>query len=681
MLLPSGASGGAWRGDDAGYKYGAGSHLAPTMATLRTNNGSRARVRWLDGSSLPDTSEHLIIGPAARAPSRQPVGSVSRVSNPLMKATRFSSSRLSEALSDRLSAPEVVVLAASPNENSQHAWLRAGAVVAFRPPGADLNGNLFDSSCPGVLLYPPDSSGEAQIRWAGGELSGWIHVTHLHPASETETLAVEMLQECEPIVWLHTELCSVSPHGHKKLYVTWRNKHSRRVLCVSEGSRVSPAFLITNNLAAKEGILTSGDGRCATAELTPGRENATVLAPADVVVRMRWPCGMKSSGVCLASLDFSSAPEIRAEADAWKEYAAHLELERSPYFEWKDVWRSSLVIGATVANWVATLTCQFFASDKTASTVYFWVSLGLHVAVGCTFVAILTLSRVKGMHIHPVVASAFAAAVGMLGAASVAFVLATATFRRAASSDKANAAWLHRISLAGTVPHAVLNVFVLLRLPAISSPANACAVAATIMCIALDQAYGLVRLVACCQVVRPHRRLLLIAASNASNTPTYVSGQADASSYQVAVIYWHGRKVATLKSQPPTQLSSECRPRDSPTTYWHQVVQVNIMHSCSCELQVYSISTEHMCLDSPTKAGLPCAIDANAQLDDILDTNDQEISTTLRIEVFQGSAISTSSPPPHLALHAGNNKALTATTGALGTRAASRVAASRQCYL
>lgn len=581
MLVPAGAGDGAWRDGDAGYTYGDGSHISPTSrSSLRANNGSRARVRWLDDSSPPDASEHLIIGPAAHAPGRQTFGSLGRISNPLMKATRFSSARLSEALSDRLSAPEVVVLAAPPSGNGRHAWLCAGAVVAFCPQGADLSGNLFDSSCPGVLLYPPDSSGETQVRWAGGELSGWIHVTHLHPASEVEALAVEVLQECEPIVWLHTESCSIPPHGHvtchKKLYVTWRNKHSRRVLCVSEGSRVSAGFLIMNDLTAEEGFLASGDGRCATAELTPGRENAKLPAPADVVVRMRWPCGMESSGVCLANLAFSSAPELSAEADAWKDYAAHLELERSRDYEWKDVWCGGLVIGATAANWVATLTCQYFAHDEAASTVYFYVSLGLHIAVGCIFVMILAVSRVKGMHTHPVVASAFAATAGMLGAASVAFVVATATSRRTRvmfgamapnSSDTANAEWLRGVSLVGTVPHAILNLFVVLRLPAISSPANACAVAATIACIALDPTYGLARLVAHCQVVRPHRRLLLVATTSSGDTPTYASEQAD--------VYWHGRKVATLTSQPPAQLSSECRQRESPTTYWNQVVQVH----------------------------------------------------------------------------------------------------------
>eukprot|EP01043_Picozoa_sp_COSAG02_P056837 COSAG02_NODE_6802_length_3352_cov_2.056871_1_plen_212_part_10 len=196
--------------------------------------------------------------------------------------------------------------------------------MAFRPPGADLSGNPFESSCPGVLLYPPDADDEAQIRWAGGEVSNWIPIDHLHPASTIETLTVQLLQECEPIVWMHTESFSIPPKCY--IYVTWRNKHSRRVLCVSEGSRMPAAFLILNDLYAEEGILTPGDGRCATAELSADAKDAEHPALADVVVRIIWPCGMETSGVRLARLDFASAPELKAESDMWKDYAAKMEL-------------------------------------------------------------------------------------------------------------------------------------------------------------------------------------------------------------------------------------------------------------------------------------------------------------------------------------------------------------------
>lgn len=99
------------------------------------------------------------------------------------------------------------------------------------------------------------------------------------------------------------------------------------------------------------------------------------------------------------------------------------------------------------------------------------------------------------------------------------------------------------------------------------------------------------------------------------------------------------------------------------------------------------LSTARMRLDSLTETGLHCAIDASVQLDDVavLDTHDQEISTTLRIELFQGGAVtgsisapeSSSPPPPHLLAHAGNNKELTATKGALGARASSSHSASQ----
>jgi hypothetical protein len=454
--------------------------------------------------------------------------------------------------------------------------------VAFCPPGADLSGNPFESSCPGVLLYPPDADDEAQIRWAGGEVSNWIPIDHLHPASTIETLTVQLLQECEPIVWMHTESFSIPPKCY--IYVTWRNKHSRRVLCVSEGSRMSAAFLILNDLYAEEGILTPGDGRCATAELSADAKDAEHPALADVVVRIRWPCGMESSGVRLARLDFASAPELKAESDMWKDYAAKMELHcacndaRSilSSSEWKGVCYGSLIAVATLANWVSTLGARYFVPDETLAAtyryMYFHVSLGFHFAVGCTFAVIFCLSRVKGLHMHPAFACAVSATAGMFGAASITFIAATATSHAGSLTSTAatNAAWLRGVSLVAALPHVVLNSSVMLWLPEISGKANACAVAAVAVCICLDPKYGLApRVAAWCRVERPYRRLLLVTSVN--DDPLMHSGGGADTGTQVAVVTWHNRKVATLLSQ-----QKDCGQRNSRTTDWNQQVQVHL---------------------------------------------------------------------------------------------------------
>ena len=622
-------------------------------SNLRAPSSSRVRPQWLCDRDLQD--QLIVIGPAAEA-NGQPFArsrGLHVVSNPLMKATRSSSARLSEAFSDRLSTPGVVVLK-PPSSNADPPWLHAGAIVAFRPPGADCSGNPFDSSCPGVLLYPPDSDDETQIRWAGGDVSNWIPIEHLHPPTAIETLAVEMLQECEPIVWMHTESFSIPAKCY--VYVTWRNKHSRRVLCVSEASRVPAAFLILNDLYAEEGILAPGDGRCATVELSADATEAGLPDLADVLVRMRWPCGMESAAVRLASLDCSSEPELKAESDMWK---AH-DLQRThgdagsvlTSGEGHDVCCGILVALATMANWVSTfMACWHFVPDETAlaAHMYFYVSLGLHIAVGCIFSAIFSFSRVKGMHIHPVAACAFSATAGMFGAASITFVVAMAASHAGASvsTETANAAWLRGVSLVATLPHVVLNSTVLFWIPEISGKANAFAVAAVVVSIVLDPKYGPApRVATWCRVVRPYRRLLLVASFN--NDPLMYSGGSTDTSSQVAVVFWNKRKVATLVPQQPYhENSKDCRQKSPRKTHWNKEVQVHL------DTRQYTVcGTTRMQMMVSLKHAY-CMFGSIAQLDDIQhDTNEQEISIPLRIELFSdiSATVSLGAPRSHLTM-------------------------------
>ena len=129
-----------------------------------------------------------------------------------------------------------------------------------------------------------------------------------------------MLACNEQIAWIGTDdLTTGRPDvslGVRRLYVAWRNRHTRRVLCTSKGRAVPLAFLMMSDRCAS-GLLPCGDGRCATAK----QEDTCQPNPTDISVQLRWPDGMESGGVPLGSLTAARPADEAAEAQAWMAFA------------------------------------------------------------------------------------------------------------------------------------------------------------------------------------------------------------------------------------------------------------------------------------------------------------------------------------------------------------------------
>jgi hypothetical protein len=591
------------RGDALWCLHDDGSGGGDGIEAQRFSSSSRSlrrpapsRMSQQRDESLRD--QLLIIGPAAARPPAA-FASLNRVSNPMMRAR---ASRFSDAVSDRLSAG-VVVVGASTERHDQYPWLYAGASVSFTPPGADLSGNRFESSCPGELLCAPDGDGEAQVRWAGGELSGWLPIEHLQPASPGETRLVEVLRNCEPIAWIQTETFSMPPK--KILYVTWRDRHSRRVLCMTNGTRVSAAFLMMNDFDIREGILPPGDGRCATLILeTDAEDPLSQPAAQDMTARVRWPCGMQeSTGVSLARFTRQTAAH-KAESDAWEAYAADAKLRLAYKYsrahsvlspvEWHELYSGSLVFVATIGNWAATIVLRHectasSAEQEACSPFIFLLSIGLHATVGLVFAIVLAVTRVKGMHINPIVSYLFTVLVGMLGAAPMAFIYTAAKLSQDSHADgpsaaqpttQATAMWLRGLSLAANIPHMCLQLVVWLWFPDMAGPVNTFAIVAVVLSLALDKTYGLAPYLSSA-TTRPHRRLLIVSSVDQTDGQSRCSGGA---CDQYVEVYWNQAKVAKkISPHPPMQPSGDASsmPTDvpvqrqlSPSTQWNSVVQV-----------------------------------------------------------------------------------------------------------
>ena len=516
--------------------------------------------------------EPLLIGPrSAAADVEARWDGLTRVSNPIMVRGSARSSRASDLLSSRLSAPEPLVLSAPPAAARElfPEWLAAGTVVASGEPDVRV----------GHLLSAPDLDGEVLLRWVGTAQNSWAPASALEQPTPSQLRLASALEDVEAVPWIH------SSHGEKFLRVTWRRRLSRRLLCTSAGLKLSWSYSMLNRL--RDGSVSRDSDWCVryarntcptsaaleversysfTQHRSDGGETKLTNDGTSPALQLCLDQGIESKLVPLDALDAADDAEaIVKETEAW---AAHHEAEQEKRAELQIEGRYTEAERRELrCLWLLPTAMLSSCAASVALALdglgWWWrLSCALHLVAGCAFVGALRFTTVKGLPVSQGVAYICAFFLGALGFAPAALFWATYSAALALARSPVemqsqslhttqHSRWLRGIGMTMTIPHACLLGLVLLLSTPSPTTATIClgALGAISLNMLCDPNHGLIARLFCRGLLPAHRRLLLVSSVHGDDLQMghYRGADYYTTAEIRATVYWCGRKIDHLQ--------------------------------------------------------------------------------------------------------------------------------------